>query len=446
MINFDFIQFVAKFSELFPDMSRITAIIAILIFALCSCVKETAPPPQIQIFSPSHLSDWGVGDSIFVQAQVNSSIDLEYIEINLLNTSQISVNPVQTLYPGGSSYAINTYYPVTNSALESGQHYFMLEASNGDATERAYVNIMLSGIPKRSMALVAYGYDAGSLPHIYKVDSLLQESLFKELSGDFKNGAVNPKDQLVYSIGEYSGSFYSIDAQSGTIINEIQATINPPFPYFTGISYTNSLVLLGLYEGYIKGYYGNGALKFSYLMSLFRPQKLKYDGTYILGSFEYYSGGAPAFGVIYEISGAVKDILFTAFETVDFFRASGDLVLIFGNNGSQSNVYTLNTNSMIITQIHAFDAGKIYSVTQTGSETYVLSHDNGLIYYNFGSNNSSSFYSGAKKGILCYDEVDERLYLSSGNEIYSYTWPGAAESGPLLMPDSIRDIHILYNR
>lgn len=427
-------------------MGRIITFLVFSVAFLFSCKKETAPPPVIEIFSPSHLSGWSVGDSIHVVANVQSSIDLEYIEINLLNTDLINVNPVLSILPNGSNFSINEYYSISNSNIESGQYYLMIEASNGDATERKYVNISLSSIPKRSLALIAYGYETGLQTHIYKVDSLLQSQQFKELNGDFAGGAVNSENQNIYSIGKYTGSFFSIDASSGAINNEIPAIINPPFPYFNCISYQNKDLLLGLYEGYINGYYGNGNLKFSYLVSLFRPEKLKYDGTYILGSFQYHTGGAKAFGVIYEISGMVKDIVFTSFDVVDFFRVSGELVLVFANNGTQSEVYTLNTNTLIFTQIGSFDSGNIYSATDCGNNTFVLSHNNGLVAYNYNSNTSSDFYLGAKNGILTFDEVDERLYLSSGKEIYSYTWPGAVESGPLVMPDSIRDIHILYNR
>lgn len=427
-------------------MNRFFKLLIILVLILSACVKKTAPPPVIEIFSPSHLSTWQVEDSIYVQAQIESSIALTYIEIHLLNTNQISVNPVLTIYPEGNSKSLNLNYAISNTSIESGQHYFMIEASNGEAEEKAYVNIMISSIPKQSLCLIAYGYESGSLTHIYKVDSLLTQTQFKELNGDFDGGAINSENQVIYSIGKYSGSFYSINAQSGAIINEIPAIINPPFPYFNTLSYQNNLLLIGLYEGYINGYFGNGNLKFSYIVDLFRPKKLKYDGKYILGSFEYQSGGAAAFGVIWEISGLVKDMVFTSFETVEFFRVEGDLVLIFANNGINSEVYTLNTQNMVVTKIKTLPAGDIYSAVQCSTDDFIISHVNGLLIYNYGNNTYADFYSGAKKGELCFDEVDERLYLSSGKEIYSYTWPGAIESGPLVMPDSIRDIHILYNR
>ena len=427
-------------------MNRFFKLLLVLFPLITSCVKEKAPPPLIEIFSPAHLSGWDSGDSIYVQAQVTSSINLEYIIINLLNTSQISVNPVQTIYPSGNSHSINVNYALSNTGIESGQYYLMIEAANADATERAYVNVMISGVPKRSMALIAYGHETGSPTHIYKVDSLLQQTQFKELSGDFKEGAVNSENQTIYSIGEYTGSFYSINASSAAIINEIPAIVNPPFPYFCSISYTNSLLLTGLYEGYMKGYYGNGSQKFSYFLESYSPLKLKYDGNYILGSFEYHYGEIPAFGVIFEISGFIKNVVFITFKPVDFYRITSDLVLIFANNGTNSYLYTLNTQNMVITKIKTLPTGNLYSVTQCGISNFIMSHDNGLMIYDFGSNTYADFYPGAKTGQLCFDEVDERLYLSSGKEIYSYTWPGAVEGGPLTMPDSIRDIHILYNR
>lgn len=427
-------------------MTKILILLSFIILITSSCKEKEFPPPFIEVYSPSHLQSYTIGDSISINANISSQSMLEFIKISLVNTNLINVNPVMSISPTAENYSLTLQYPISNTSISSGQYYLIIEAANSSASEKAYISINISSIPKRSLSLIAFSYETGNPVHIYKIDSLLQSTQFSELSGDFGGGAVNPVSQYLYCMGKYTGPLRTIDANSGSIIDEIPAVIQTPFPYYNCISWENNLLMVGLYDGYINGYFNNSNLKFSYLIEHFRPQFIKYDGTYLLGSFNYQSNNAPSVGAIYEISGYIKDILFTAYSIIDLYRVSGDDVLLFTMNGAQAELYTLDTYNMIITFKKALPSGYIHSVANLGNSKYLISHDNGLIIYDYISNISSNFYLGAKSGKLCYDEVDERIYLSSEKEIYSYTWPGAQESGPLNLPDSIKDIHILYNR
>ena len=427
-------------------MAKTLKLLALIILFASSCKEDEVPPPFIEVYNPSHLQSYAVGDSISISASISSGSILEYIKISLVNTNLINVNPVMSIYPETENYSLTVKYPISNTAISSGQYYLIIEAVNSSSSEKAYTSINISSIPKRSLSLIAFSYENGNPIHIYKVDSLLQFTEFSELSGDFGGAAVNPVSQYIYCMGKYTGPLRTIDANNGSIIDEIPAVIQTPFPYYNCINWENNLLMVGLYDGYIKGYFNNTNLKFSYLINHFRPQFIKYDGTYLLGSFFYQTNNAPGVGIIYEISGYIKDILFTAYSIVDMYRVSGNNVLLFTMNGSQAELYTLDTYNMIITIKKTLASGEIYSVCDLGNNKYLMTHDNGLIIYDYISNTSSDFYPGTKPGKLCYDEIDEKVYLSFEKEIYSYTWPTAQESGPLNLPDSIKDIHILYNR
>ncbi|HPS83697.1 MAG TPA: hypothetical protein PLA88_05240 [Bacteroidales bacterium] len=419
----------------------------IVVASVSSCREETYEPPFIQMYSPYENAVACTGDTLLVSGSVSSAVLLTYIKIVLLTSTYSQACPALTINPNTENYSLNNEYILSNMALESGIYYLYIEAGNGYGASTRYIKLTVTGIPKESRSLIVYCHEtANDDVKIFKVDSLLNYSLFKQLPDDFKEGAVNSRDQLIYSMGCYEGNLYSIDASGGNVVDQINAVIDPPFPYFESLHWSNNLLIVGYYDGRIEGYFGNGNLKFVYSVDNCRLHHVNYDGTYLLSVLEYYTGNMFLTGAIYEISGFLKDMVYGNYTVIDLFRVSGNDVVMFCNEGTQPVVRTLNTNSMIITQIKDLPAGMIYSVTQIDSDRYLLSHSDGLLLYSFDNNAYAEIGNATSFGDVVYDETDDIIYLSEGKNILAYSFPAGTHIGSVTLPDSVKDIEILYNR
>ena len=415
--------------------------------SVSSCHEETCEPPFIQMYSPYENAVACTGDTLHISGSISSTVPISHIKIVLLTTTHTQVCPALTINPNAENYSLNNEYVLSNTALETGVYYLYIEAGNGCSASSRYIKILVTGIPKESRSLIVFCHEkAKDDVKIYKVDSLLNFSLFKQLPHDFQEGAVNSKDQLIYSMGCYKGNLYSIDASSGEIEDQINAVINPPFPYFESLSWSNNLLIVGYYDGRIEGYFGNGNLKFVYSVENCRLHHVNYDGTYLLSILEYYTGNAYFTGAIYEISGFLKDMVYGEYNVIDLFRASGNDVAMFCNEGIQPCVRTLNTYSMIITHIKNLPTGTIYSATQIDNDLYLLSHSNGLLLYSFENNAYDEIGNITSFGDVVYDETDDIIYLSEGKNILAFSYPTGTHIGSVSLPDSVKDFKILYNR
>lgn len=419
----------------------------IIIASVSSCREETYEPPFIQMYAPYENTVACTGDTLQVSGSVSSAVPVTYIKIALLSSNYIQACPSLTINPNTENYSISNEYVLSNTALETGVYYLYIEAGNGYGASTRYIKLTVSGIPKESRSLIVFCHEtANNDVKIYKVDSLLNFSLFKQLPDDFQEGAVNSQDQLIYSMGCYEGNLYSMDAASGSIVDQIDAVIDPPFPYFESMSYNNNLLLVGYYDGRIQGYFGNGNLKFMYSVDDCRLHHARYDGTYLLSVLEYYTGGYFYTGAIFESSGLLKDMVYGDYNVVDLFRVSGNDVVMFCNKGTQPCVRTLNTYSMIITQIKNLPAGTISGVTQIDCDRYLISHADGLFVYSFDNNAYAEIGNATAFGDVVYDETDDIIYLSEGKNIQAYSYPAGVHIGTVALPDSVKDLEILYNR
>lgn len=417
-----------------------------LIF-VSSCREETYEPPFIQMFSPSENGMAQTGDTLQVKGSISSAIPITYIKIVLLTSTYIQSCPAITIYPNSTNYNLNTEYIISNNNLLSGTHYLFVEAGNDYASGSRFIKLTISGIPKESKALFAFCHEtANDHVKIFKVDSLLNYTLFKQLPDDFQEGAVNSQDQLIYSMGLFEGNLYSLDATDGNILHQVNAIINPPFPYFESLYWGNNLLVVGYYDGRIEGYFGNGNLKFVYSVENFRLHKVSFDGLYLLSVLEYYTVTEYCAGAIYEFSGLLKDMIFVNYEIVNFYRASGNDVVLFCNDALQPSVKAFNTYTMVITHIKNLPAGTIQSVTQIDDDKFLICHSNGFLLYSFDNNSYAETGSGSTSGEIVYDETDNIIYLSEGKNISAYSYPTLQHIGTVVLSDSIKDLEILYNR
>ncbi len=419
----------------------------LVVLFLLSCKREEGEPPVLQLYSPAGYSTYMTGDTIAVSGQASSMSQLTYIKIVLLSHSYVQVNPPLTLYPQTDSYSFDVEYILSGQDIETGSYYLMVEAGNEYGADQVFVHVNVTGIPLESRALVVFCYEkADGQVGVYYADSLLQYSLLTQLGGDFCEGAVSSKDQMIYSMGQYTGHMYFLDASDGNVAKQIDVVQNPPFPYFESLTYSNGLLVIGYHDGRMEGYYGNGNYKFSYVTENMRARRVRYDGTYLLCVLEYYLGGAINAGVMWEISGMIKDVLYTEYAIADLYRVEGNQVALFANLNNQPSVKFLDTYHMTITHMCDLPPGEVISVADAGDHRFILSHTTGLLLYDAQANQWSLIESTAFSGKLAFDQTDQMVYMSSGRDVYAFAWPDGTLLGSVQMPDSVRDIHMLYNR
>ncbi|MFT5595590.1 MAG: hypothetical protein ACI9O2_000528, partial [Flammeovirgaceae bacterium] len=88
---------------------------------------------------------------------------------------------------------------------------------------------------------------------------------------------------------------------------------------------------------------------------------------------------------------------------------------------------------------------RLSDVVHTGSNAFIISTSEGLLRYNYLNGGTVILNSSAPEGDLYFDDLNQLIYLTSGQNAFIYTMNGA-EVGGLSFPREIVYVGFDYNR
>ncbi|NLL28687.1 MAG: hypothetical protein GX259_07810 [Bacteroidales bacterium] len=412
-----------------------------------ACKEELAPPPAISVISPAKNTSANVGDTLKLRVLATSEIKIKYVKIVLLNKNYMQECPVQMYYPESTKFDLSGEYVISNEYLETGSYFLYFEVANDDAVSKAYVPLNLTETNKTTKVVFVFCNNKNAnYVNIYKIDSSFSVNLFRNLAGDFSNGAVNSRNKIVYSAGRFKGNLFFLDAEHNEILKQINVPTNLPFPYFEIIYFNNKRFIVGYSDSRIEGYFGDGTLKFSYLFKDYRLYKVCYDGVYLTCVMKHFTGQSTFIYVVYEDFGTVKGNFFINYDVVNLFSIEENKNILFCNNGNQPEIRVLDIYNMIITKIKDLPLGKIFCVEQISSSSFVFSHSDGIFLYNFENNSVAELIAADTASHIAFDNVNKFLFLSNAKTLKVVSFPALGIVNTFEMPDTIKDIKILYNK
>lgn len=426
-------------------MTRLSAVLFLLIIII-GCNRDEEVFPSIEVMQPNEHESFLYGDTIEVRVRVFSDEAIDWVKITLIDQQFIPSCPSQTIYPGETDNFLTLDYIISNRYIENGQYFLLIEASDKSGSTKKYVSINVSGLPLKSMGLVAVIRNGTNQQAILSIDSIQTVTQTGIHQGDYSSSAVNSNQSLIYINGKSTGALGAYNLNDGTVIWSVPTIQNPPFSYFEKMIYQDNMVVVGYTEGMIQGYTAGGSPRYQFITPQFIPkQMLRHFGMLIVEQL-YYTGSGSVISVYYENSGTQKSWMNIGFDVIALFGEDEDEVVIFGNSGSNGISAILDIYNDQCYQIASFGPGNISSAIQIDLHNYILSTSNGIVRYNSLNGQNEFFESGVTPGQLCYDEVDDILYVAHDKIIEIYNQSTSQFLGNITLADTIRDIHILYNK
>ena len=161
----------------------------LILFAVCclffSCSKEEDPiPPTIQMTSPLYMEQFNAIDTILLQGQINDDKAIERITISLKDASNGSlVKSTWAIYPSGKNYALDLPYYLDDINLASGNYYFDIRAYDEVNNAKAFIDIIINGVPKQKLGILFADNSAGS-NNVHLLDNGLNVTNFGSHPGN----------------------------------------------------------------------------------------------------------------------------------------------------------------------------------------------------------------------------------------------------------------------
>jgi hypothetical protein len=433
-----------------------TFLILLSVGIICnySCKKPDETYPEFTIDKPLENSEWSVFDTIPFQITMKSFRAIKQVQINIVNLNQVPVTSLSVITPEQGQTVISGEHIIDNISLPSGMYYLRVTVYDelNNSTNR-FVRIQISEMPLESEALFIVTKKNSSTLHIYRCDELPDCQKVLTLYTDFSASALNSVNGHLYICGRYSGPLAAYDLRNGhELLWKEDAVNSPPFPFFTGMSWDGKYVVAGYHDNRVKGFFPSGMQSFAFILDEFFPEVFlrHYDSQqqkdYLIIGATHFSALANAISVHYDQSYTNMQFLMTTKKVTHMFSKNSNEVYIFGNSGQQGfmEIYSISSNNTYV--LKTLPTGKLFDVVPVRPGIFILSHETGLLMYNFGNNSLTPYGSFTEGGSLAYDESSDKIFFGHQNSFSIIDFLTVNIEGNINLADSIMGMHILYNK
>jgi len=416
----------------------------ILLFTACK--KETdTQHPVITYISPYELQEFNVLDSILIKANIKDDKVIKSVKIGLVNKDFISVAPSIFVYPNTATYTVDIGFPINDIYLETGEYYAYIKAENGTNYKNQYQLIHISGIARELESVVVVSQGNFNTISITEIDQSDNINFLFDISGDYSGSETNSRYQQLYVSGKDLINLNTYDLAYQELDWSKEAF--PPVPMHNDDCLClDEELYVSFRTNYIYGYRYDGSQMFNATVENDKsPSRLAKFNEFLLVDLQSKTGGITYLATFYLATGAEKQRLTTNYKIIDIFEIDNDNVLIAGNEAGEGilNIYDPYTNAET-TLLPV--PGKIACIEKLPNNKYIIGTDNNILLYDHDQNSLTTVSPGKVVYRIVFDETENNIYTVSPKLIEKIKYPQMLFQKSYPLPDSIFNIHLLYNK
>lgn len=426
---------------------------SLLLFILCisiivntACNKETDNQlPSITYISPYELQDFNVLEFIPVKANISDDKLIKSVKIGVVDKDFISVLPSQYVYPDSKDYLLDIEFPIDDIYLETGEYYTHIRAEDGTNSKNQYQLIFISGIQREFTKLLVLSEGNFNEVIISEIDKTDQLNFLFQINGDYSGSSANSRYQQLYVSGKDIININTYDLISQEIDWQIDPF--PPIPMHNDdCVYFDEELYVSFQTNYINGYRFNGSQIFNTIVENDKsPSGLAKFNEFLLVDLQSKTGGITYLATYYLVTGAEKQRIATNYKVVDIFKIDNNNVVIAGNNSGEGVLmkYDPYTNIQMTLLIVP---GEIACIEKLPDNNFIIGTDNNILVYDHDQNSLTSILPGKVAYRICFDDTENNIFIVSPKLIEKIKYPQMLPQNSYPLPDSIFDIHLLYNK
>jgi len=421
----------------------------ILLFPLTEgCETKTdSQYPEIEVSLPLSGSEFDFGDTIQFSALCSDDIQLNAIEIQLVDMDNKPMLQTLSMTPGKNPYAIAGEYIIGDPMLAGGMYQLRFKISDGINTTNKFVPVRINELIREFLYPVIVTHPQSGKWLVHKLQN---DNVWKEIhshTGDYAGSDVNSAASQFYICGIYLSDLTAIKLTDGNFLWSVKHSNHQSLRWFEGISFSYPLLYIPVSEGNIRGYNTDG--KEIYKTAKFAnavPKHSVLTKNYIVGAFRDNFSNDRFVVAFHNTGGAMIYNNFLNADVAELVTISGDRVLVFSNRDGQGEILLYNGSDNTLLVQHLFYEGTFRSAVAMDTENYIISTSAGIYRYQLSNNSLTPFVSTHKNGVIACDNISQQVYAASGRTLDVYSFPFASLTESYSLPDTIVDMHLVYNK
>lgn len=416
------------------------------LFLQLSCKKDTdTQHPVITYNSPYELQDFEVLDIIPVIADISDEHIIEYVKVDLVDSEFSPVLPAVYFYPKTTNYHLDIDYPIDDAYLKSGEYYIHIKAEDGTNFKNQYQLIWINGIPRQFDKLVVLTQPDFNTIEISEIDKSDNFNFLFDIDGDYSGSEINSRYQQLYIAGKEFINLNTYDLN--TLELDWFKESFPPVPMHNDdCLYFDEDLYVTFNTNYIYGFRHNGAQSYNSTVENDKsPSRLATFNEFLLVDLQSKTGGITYLSTFYLVTGAEKQRITTNYKVVEFFKIDDNNVLIAGNSSGEGVLIKYDPYANIATTLLPVP-GKIACIEKLPYNKFIIGTDNSILFYDHEQNSLTSILPGKVAYRIQFDETENNIYTVAPKLIEKIKYPQMLSQKLYPLPDSIFNIHLLYNK
>ncbi len=413
-----------------------------------NCKKtENTDSPVISVSQPLPGSAFENGDTIHFRASFSDNSQLTSINVQLMDQDNVPMLPVVSIVPDKKQYTFDGQYAINDPMLPGGTYQLRFQASNGVNVTNHFVQIQVYELQQKLLYPLIVTHPATSQWTVYKMDSSFQWKQIYIHTGDYAGSAINPAERQLYMCGDYQSDLTAVLLTNSTVVWRVKPTVYQSSHWFAGPVFSYPNLYVACAEGGVRAYNKNGTEVYkSDLFSNASPNKLVVTKSQVVASFTNAFSHQNTLVAFHNSGGLMVDNKYFAGDVVDLLRVESDKVLIFGNNNGHGEISLYDGAESTLTTLHLFPEGTFYKAIAIDSNNFMVSGSAGLYWYKMDNNSLTLYASAPINANIALDVVSQRIYTSTGKKLDVYDFPNPAILDSYNLPDTIVDLHLVYNK
>lgn len=384
------------------------------IFALFySCKKDDNEAPIIKINLPQTQIALNYCDTISFSVTVSDDKNVQGLSVYIANSALIPVTASWTKEINKPDETVNGIYTFCERYMESGLHYLVVTANDGDLIQKEFVPIQITAMPNRKIGM-AITYFENNHWKMGFVDSTFEIISSINLSNKPIDLICNNYSQQIGFI-ETNGILTTYNINSLEKAWESVSIASNVIPYKGMLDYQYPYIVSSTAMGQIQYFDERGVVRKTITTGSNTQQTENFiiSGNNIVSFNKGYSSSPNHLSVsVIEGGGMIQQYLYNE-NLVAFAPYSDREVLVYTHNA----VSTFNKQISYLYPISDLPYDSLFSVFSYNNELQYLFFENKIVRY-YPKSNFFQDYSNQTINSSCFDHISQSIYGVSGNSLY----------------------------
>jgi len=430
------------------SISFLFSVVVIAFLFLVGCdPEEDTESPEVTVSLPAPGSVYENGDTIRFSAVMSDNAHLSNVEVLLVDKDNKPSLPVLSISPGQNHFTYTGEYIISDPLLPGGVYQLRFQASDGINVTNHFVEIQIHELQREMLYPLIVTHPNAAGWQVFRLNANNDWNEFYLHTGDYCGSAVNSEAAHFYICGKTQSNLIALRLQDAVLQWQVKPVNHQSLRWFEALNFSSPLLYVSCAEGTIRGYdkMGNEVYKTSAYSNAF-PGLSTVTFDFVTASFKD-AFSKDNFLVSFHNQGGL--MIYSKFSQTDFiglFNTGINNILVFGNRNGQGEVQLYNGSENTLTDLHPFYEGTFIEAAAMDSDNYFIASSAGLFWYRLSKNSLVPFIPGIRFGQIACDDISQLIYAASGKDLKVYSFTTAALVANYSLPDTLVDLHLVFNK